>query len=118
MHPKRIAFTTSFMDSIRKALVQQYDGGQIVLTKLRDGSGAIAVLPMREDGKGNARIYNTSGNVRCEIEIPHCFRGGIGFSDAYYVNDELTAIFVTPGRDFAFVIDEKSGNAIRTYETR
>lgn len=58
-------------------------------------------------------------SIRIEMnEVPTGFEQGLGFADAYYVNDQLTAIFVTSARDFAFVIDESSGRVIRTYETR
>ncbi|MEO8268675.1 MAG: hypothetical protein ABI557_03080 [Aureliella sp.] len=34
-------------------------------------------------GRSNAYIYNASGDVRCEVEIPDSLRGGIGFQNAY-----------------------------------
>lgn len=118
MKPRLIDSTVKFVDVIRGSLEQEYGSGQVVVTKLHDDSGVIAVLPMRADGEVNAQIHNVTGDIRCEIEIPESFRGGNGFADAYYVNGELTVIFVRPGRDFAFVVDEKSGRVIRSYETR
>ncbi|TWT29974.1 hypothetical protein Enr8_46310 [Blastopirellula retiformator] len=103
---------------MRLALEQEFGKGQVVVNELRDDSGVVVVLPMRDDGKSNAQIRNASGEVRCEIEIPASFRGGNGFADAYYVNGELTAIFVRPGRDFAFIVDEQTGRILKCYETR
>lgn len=108
----------SFSESMRLALEQEFGQGQVVVNELRDGSGVVVVLPMRDDGKSNAQIRNASGEVRCEIEIPASFGGGKGFADAYYVNGELTAIFVRPGRDFAFVVDEQTGRILKSYEAK
>jgi hypothetical protein len=106
------------VDNIRSILQQQHGGKDILLTRLLDGSGAVAVFPIGENGINNAQIIETAGRVRCEVEVPSEFRHGLGFHDAYYVNGELTAIFVVPGRDFAFVINENTGRVIRSYETR
>jgi hypothetical protein len=118
MKPRLIGSTTAFVDAIRVSLEQEHGSGQVLVTKLFDDSGAVVVLPMRADRKSNARIYNATGDVRCDIEIPESFRGGNGFWDAYYVNDDLTVIFVCPGHDFAFVIDDKTGRVLKSYETR
>ena len=110
--------TTIPIESINAAVLHQYGPGPHVFCKLADNSGALVVIPMRGTGACNAFIYNLAGDVRCEIEIPIDFQSGLGFTDAYYVNNELTAIFVTVGRDFAFVIDEHTGKVERVYETR
>jgi hypothetical protein len=115
---REVDSTTKGVDAIRQSLEQEHGVGQVVVTKLHDNTGAVVVLPIRADGKTNAQIHNVAGDVRCEIEIPESFRGGNGFADAYYANGELIAIFVRPGRDFAFVINERSGRVIKTYETR
>jgi hypothetical protein len=109
---------TTPIDPLYAAVLQEYGPGPHVFCKLTDNSGILVVVPMRGTGACNAIVYNLAGDVRCEIEIPIDFRSGLGFTDAYYVNNELTAIFVTAGRDFAFVIDERTGKVERVYETR
>lgn len=118
MQPNLVGPATTFSTEIRVALEQEYGQGQVVVTKLLDDSSVVVVLPMRDDGQTNAQIRNASGDVRCEIEIPASFRGGSGFADAYYVHGELTAFFIRPGRDFACVVDEKTGRILKSYETR
>jgi hypothetical protein len=103
---------------VRASLQKAFGKEVVVLTRLLDESGAIAVLAMGNGDGSNAWIIDSCGVVRCKVEIPGDFKGGGGFSDAYYVNGELTAIFGFSGRDFAFVIDESTGRVIRNYETR
>jgi hypothetical protein len=100
------------------AMLRSKYGTDAIVTPLTDGSGAIVVLSMREDGSSNAIIVNNEGVPRSAIEIPSALRSGLGFTDAYYVKGELTAIYVYSTRDFACVVDEKTGNVIRYYETR
>lgn len=109
---------TQMLSAIRVILAQKCSGGKILLTVLRDRKGAIAVFPMGHNGIHNAWIVNSDGSLRCEVEVPAEFAGGLGFYDAYYVSDELNVIYVMPGRDFAFIVDELSGKVIRSHETR
>jgi len=108
----------SWFSQVRATLEREAEGAKLVITKLRDESGVVVVFPWRGNGVSNAKIVDRDGKVRCDLEIPQTYRDGIGFWDVYYVKDELTAIYVTNQGDFAFVIDEKSGGVLRTYETR
>jgi hypothetical protein len=103
------------IDVVMKKIVGEQD---IVVTELTDGSGAIVIFSLEKHGARNAKIIDRNGKVRADVELPSRFQFGIGFSDAYYINGELTAIFVENGRDFAFVVDEKTGAVTRYYETR
>lgn len=114
---RELAVIATNIDWIRESFQTGYED-EIVVTALRDGSGAVVVLPIGKTDVRNAQIVDASGTCRAKLEVPIGFEQGLGFADAYYVNDQLTAIFVTTARDFAFVIDESSGNVIRTYETR
>lgn len=108
----------SWQSNLREKLRREFGDLEILLTTLSDESGAIAIFPVRVNQSCNAQIIEKTGETRCSIEIPGDLLDGIGFHDAYYVAEELTAIFVTKYRDFACVIDEKSGKIIRSYETR
>jgi hypothetical protein len=102
-----------------QAAVQQISFGEdSIVTELVSGSGSIVIFPNEKFGIDNAKLLNSNGTFRADVEIPVPFRLGIGFSDAYYISNELTAIFVDKGRDFAFVVDETSGKVKRYYETR
>lgn len=117
-HPKIQGLPASWQANLREKLRHEFGNADILLSPLRDESGVVAILPIQKDNRCNARIIEKSGATRCALEIPGEFRDGAGFYDAYYVSDELTAIFVTRSRDVAFVIDEESGRVIRSYETR
>jgi hypothetical protein len=107
-----------WLEPLRRVLQEKAGAERLLLTALRDGTGAIAVFPLEKRGEPNARIVDCSGAVRCNLEIPSEFRNGTCYYDAYYVQGELTAVFSLPGRDFACVIDEKTGKVLRSYETR
>jgi hypothetical protein len=98
--------------------VQEKFGNDCVVTAFRDGSGAIVVVAMRSDQQSNAFLVDSNGERQVDVQLPQMLKGGLGFADAYYVNNELTAIYVYSGRDFACVIDEKTGSIDRCYETR
>lgn len=100
------------------AAVQKKFGNDYVITPFRDSSGAIVIGPMRADLRSNATLVDVAGERRIDVGLPEVLKGGLGFADAYYVNDELTAIYVYSGQDFACVIDELSGTITRYYETR
>ena len=85
---------------------------------LRGGSGAAIVEPIEHSGPRNAVIFNADGSERCRIELPFPDSQVQGFADMYYIQDELTAVAVTPGRDFAVVVDASNGKCLRSYETR
>ncbi|WP_425618825.1 hypothetical protein NA78x_002541 [Anatilimnocola sp. NA78] len=110
--------SASWLQLVKAKLQREADKENILVAKLNDDSGVIVVFPIEKNGFSNAQIINSTGTVRCQLEIPYEFRNGHGFWDAYYVQGELTAILLTPGRDFAFVIDEQTGCVLRSYETR
>lgn len=85
---------------------------------LRDRLGVAIAEPMEHSAPRNAVIFNADGSERCRVELPFPDYQVQGFADMYYVQDELTAILVTPGRDFAVVVDESTGKCLRSYETR
>jgi hypothetical protein len=115
---KQLHHVSVDLDLLRNSVQRLYGASNVFLTKLNDDSGAIVVLPIDDKGVNNALIVNADGSARCFVQVPSDFQSGRGFHDAYYVNGEMTAIFVLPTHDFAFVIDEKTGQVIRTYETR
>ncbi len=85
---------------------------------LRDGFGIALVEAIDESGPHNAVVFDSDGAIRFRVGLPFPEYQVQGFADMYYVRDELTAILVTPGRDFAVVVDDKTGKCLRTYETR
>ena len=101
----------------REKLIQRF-GKDCLVTPFADETGAIVVAPMRPDQLSNAVLVDVLGERLAEVQLPSALKGGIGFADAYYVKDELTAIYVYAGRDFACVVDEKTGAIARYYETR
>ncbi len=103
---------------LREALHAEAGGREFIFTKLADGSGALVVMPMNQPARSNARIVDSNGKIRCTIEIPPEYATGVGFYDAYYVGSELTAVFIMNNRDVAFVIDEQTGQVVRSYETK
>jgi hypothetical protein len=85
---------------------------------LLDGSGVAVVEPLETYGESNAVILNADGSLRFRLQLPVKDGSVYGFDQMYYVNEELTAIVAVTGRDFAYVVDEKSGGYTRHYETR
>ena len=85
---------------------------------LIDGHGVAVVESIEESGPRNAVVLNGDGSERFRVMSPLPDFETQGFADMYYVNGELTAILVSPGRDFAVVIDENKGRCLRFYETR
>lgn len=104
----------SVVERIKRLSGEEY----LVITEFKDGSGAVGLRPIESFGPQNAILFNCDGTFRTVISINEEFKNGIGFSDAYYVNGEMTLIFTTPIRDFACVIDELSGQITKCYETR
>jgi hypothetical protein len=86
--------------------------------ELHGGCGVALVEAIEESGPSNAVVFDDDGGVRFRVDIPLPHYQVQGFADMYYIKDELTAILVTPGRDFAVVIDSQTGKCMRTYETR
>ncbi len=83
---------------------------------LEDSSGIAIVEPPRPDGL-NAVVYNADGSVRFRVPPPQPDRH-VAFQQMYYVRDELTAVAITRGNDWAVVVDAATGDVARTYETR
>jgi hypothetical protein len=86
--------------------------------ELHEGCGVALVEAIEESGPHNAVVFNADGSTRFRLGLPLPDYQVQGFADMYYVEQELTAILVTPGRDFAVVIDDNTGECLRTYETR
>lgn len=105
-------------DSDGERIEKVYRGPVSSVCQLRDGGGLALVEPIDETGPNNAVVFNANGTVRFRVKPPLPTYQVQGFADMYYVKDELTAILVTPGRDFAVVVDGKTGECLRTYETR
>lgn len=97
--------TKEFSDEIGSALV------------LRDASGVAVVAPDADLGPSNAVIYEANGAERARVALPRPDQH-VMFQQMYYVGDELTAIAITRGSDWAAVVDPWSGRSVRTYETR
>jgi hypothetical protein len=85
---------------------------------LRDRTGIAVIEPLFTYGQSNAVILNADGSLRFRLELPVKDGSVYGFDQMYYVNNELTAILALTGRDFAYVVDERSGGYTRHYETR
>ena len=86
--------------------------------ELRGGDGVAVVEAVGESGPRNAAVFDDDGGIRFRVEPAFPDYQVQGFSDMYYVNDELTAILLTPGRDFAVVVNPQTGKHLRVYETR
>lgn len=84
---------------------------------LRDESGVAVVGPESALGVDNAVIYNADGSERSRVTPPQPDRHVV-FAQMYYVADELTAVAITTGNEWATVVDSETGQATRTYETR
>ena len=85
---------------------------------LSDNSGFAIVGSYDEFGKNNAFILNADGTERLKLTIPHLIRDAICFHEIYYIMDELTAILVSSGIDFACIIDSDTGEYKKINETR
>jgi hypothetical protein len=85
---------------------------------LHDAQGVAVVESIQETGPRNAVILHRDGTERFRVLSPIPENLVRGFSDCYYVGEELTAILICVGRDFAVVVDESSGKCLRHYETR
>ncbi len=85
---------------------------------LHDGCGVALVESIEESGPHNPVVFDADGSTRFRVGLPFPEFQVQGFADMYYVKEELTAILITPGRDFAVVLDDKTGQCLRTYETR
>jgi hypothetical protein len=100
------------------AIVKSYSFPIQVANVLRDGRGVAMTESMRESAPRNAVVWNSDGTERFRVSPPFPESQVQGFSDFYYVRDELTAFLVLPGVDYAVVVDEMNGECIRYYETR
>ncbi|HEX3657381.1 MAG TPA: hypothetical protein VHV55_16445 [Pirellulales bacterium] len=85
---------------------------------LRGGQGVAVAESIDESALRNAVVLNGDGTERFRVFSPIPENQVQGFCDFYYVGNELTAILITPGRDFAVVVDEINGGCLRYYETR
>lgn len=84
---------------------------------LRDGSGIAVVEPnVTADGL-NAVVFDADGTERFRVVPPQPERH-VCFQQMYYIGEELTAVAITSGSDWAAVVDPVTGLTIRTYETR
>lgn len=114
--------TVTWVDaSSGKTMVRSYPFPLRGAVLLRDGSGIAVVEPGTtvESNDNHVVILNADGKERFRLSVPS--RDGnraIGFDQLYYVGEELTAIVLFVGRDFAYVIDPAAGSYIRSYETR
>ncbi|MFS1514341.1 hypothetical protein VQL36_18225 [Chengkuizengella sp. SCS-71B] len=88
------------------------------VVELADRSGLAIVFSTEEYGVNNAFIINANGSERLRLKVPSDIRGVICFHEIYYIGDDLTAIIVANGCDFACVYDVNSGNIKKKYETR
>lgn len=84
---------------------------------LRDDSGIAVVAPESVLGADNAVIYNADGSERSRVSPPQPDRHR-AFQQMYYVGEDLTAVAITTGSDWAAVVDPETGRAMRPYETR
>jgi hypothetical protein len=66
----------------------------------------------------NAAVFNADGSERFRLSIPLPAPDGLWFEQMYYVQGELTAFAALSGGDRAYVIDERNGAILRSYETR
>jgi len=95
---------------------KRYEGEIGSAVALQDSSGVAVVEPANHGGL-NAVVFNADGTERFRVEPPVLVRH-VAFQQMYYVRDELTAIAITRGNDWAAVVDESTGDQIRAYETR
>jgi len=85
---------------------------------LHNCDGIAIVESMSESGRSNAVVLNADGSERFRLTPQIHASSAQGFGSMYYIADELTAILVCPGRDFAVIINEADGSWVRWYETR
>jgi hypothetical protein len=100
--PRRVAY----QKAIRSAVL------------LRDRSRIAVVEPLTTYGENNAVILNADGSLRFRLLLPIKDGSVYGFDQMYYVDDELTIVVAVTGRDFAYVVDEKTGEYTNHYEMR
>lgn len=100
------------------SITKSYATPIVRVNLLNDGHALAIVESMEESAPRNAVVLNGDGSERFRIVSPLPDHHSQGCADIYYVNGELTAIQVSPGRDFAVVVDERNGRCLRWYETR
>jgi hypothetical protein len=101
-----------------KSIVKQYDFPIRSAVPLRDATGVAVVEPFEEKGRDNVVVFNADGSERFRLRFPLPEPHGNCFDQMYYVRDKLTAIANLRGTDFAYELNEQTGDVIRTYETR
>lgn len=89
----------------------------LVAVPLRGGKGFLVVEPSGSDAPHNAIIIDMEGSERRRIENPEAKNGAICFSDAYYINEELTLFIAFDSWQMGCVVND-DGRFIRTYEAR
>ena len=104
-------------------IVKEYAYPLMSANVLRDGTGVAVVEPYKvpgssEPNRKNAVIFNADGTERVRLGFPIPETEVYWFNDFYYIGEELTAILLIPGHDWALVVDESTGKYLRRYETR
>jgi hypothetical protein len=109
--------TVSWMHN-GKSIVKQYRFPIRSAVPLRDATGVAVVEPFEEKGRDNAVVFNADGTERFRLRFPLPEPHGHCFDQMYYVRNTLTAIANLRGTDFAYELNEQTGEVLKSYETR
>ena len=101
-----------------KSIVKQYDFPIRSAVPLRDETGVAVVEPFEEKGRDNAVVFNADGSERFRLRFPLPEPHGNCFDQMYYIRQVLTAIANLRGVDFAYELNEQTGDVLKSYETR
>lgn len=85
---------------------------------LLDGTGVALVEPMEQAGRDNAVVFDANGTERFRLVFPLPEPHGHCFDQMYYVQGRLTAFANLRGADFGYVLDEKTGEVLKSFESR
>jgi hypothetical protein len=107
-----------FWECDEKQVSKHYDFPVRSAVVLDDASGVAVVEPFETSGRDNAVVFNCDGNERFRLSFPLPEPYGNCYDQMYYVNKNLTAFANLRGTDFGYVLDEATGNVIRSFESR
>lgn len=85
---------------------------------LDDGTGVAVVEPFEEKGRDNAVVFNSDGTERFRLKFPLPEPYGNCFDQIYYVEGKLTAFANLRGNDFAYELNQQTGEVLRSHESR
>jgi len=97
-------------------IVKKFDA-KVFAECFKEKDGVIVVVRSKKSFPNNAIIFNPDGSKRTTVINPLAEKGDFGFSDVFYIKDEIALISTGNLRQHSCIID-KNGNILKISEFR